>query len=240
MTIMIPVFILAIVSFTAVFFAGIHVWAQSLMILSIFGITAVALWAWAINKAFKRDGQATKVILDPVSISGILFLLWAGFQLIPLPDGILQFLSPSTKAAWETTGMAGGKGPFPISLYPYVTLNSVIFGVALLLFYWPALYGLHRRSRVHVVISGLLILGTLMSLYALFQAATASPYVLWWKNSYYPDSSTGTFINRNHFAAFLSMLVCLGIGYIWALGKEEEEGMGWGRSSGTRRVIVLL
>jgi len=31
---MILVFILAIVSFTAVFFAGIHVWAQSLMIFS--------------------------------------------------------------------------------------------------------------------------------------------------------------------------------------------------------------
>jgi hypothetical protein len=35
------------------------------------------------------------------------------------------------------------------------------------------------------------------------------------------------------------MLICLGIGYIWALGKEED-GMGWGRSSGTRRVIVFL
>jgi hypothetical protein len=85
-----------------------------------------------------------------------------GFQLIPLPDGILQFLSPSAKAAWEATGMAGGKGPFPISFYPYVTLKSVIFGTALLLFYWLALYGLNRRSRVHVVISGLLILGTLL------------------------------------------------------------------------------
>ena len=115
-TTMILVFILAVVSFTTVFFGGIHAWAQSLMILSIFGITAAALWAWAINKAFKRDDQAAKVILDPVSISGILFLLWAGFQLIPLPDGILQFLSPSTKAAWQTTGIVGGKGPFPISL----------------------------------------------------------------------------------------------------------------------------
>jgi putative inorganic carbon (HCO3(-)) transporter len=240
MTNMITFFILAIVSFTAVFFGGIHVWAQSVMIFSIFGITAVSLWAWAINKASKRDDQAAKVIVDPVSIVGILFLLWTGLQLIPLPEGVLQFLSPNTKAAWETTGMAGGKGAFSISLYPYVTLNSLIFGTALLLFYWLALYGLQRRSLVHALISGLLILGTLVSLYALVQAGTASPYVLWWKNSYYPDYSTGTFVNRNHFAAFLSMLICLGIGYIWALGKEEEKGMGWGKSSGTRRVIVLL
>ncbi|MGA2959060.1 MAG: hypothetical protein ABSF48_25495 [Thermodesulfobacteriota bacterium] len=80
--------------------------------------------------------------------------------------------------------MAGGKGPFPISLYPYVTLNSAIFGVALLLFYWLALYGLQRRRRVHLLICGLLILGTLVSLYALVQAGTDSPYVLWWKKSY--------------------------------------------------------
>ena len=96
--------------------------------------------------------------------------------------------------------MAGGRGPFPISLYPYVTLNSVIFGVALLLFYWLALYGVQRRSPVHVLISGLLILGTLVSLYALIQAGTASPYVLWLeesktrsslRNLYQPESLRG-------------------------------------------------
>jgi len=57
--------------------------------------------------------------------------------------------------------MAGGKAVSHLSLslcHP----EQRDFGVALLLFYWLALYGLHRRSRVHVLISGLLILGTLV------------------------------------------------------------------------------
>jgi hypothetical protein len=48
-TIIIAVFILTVVTFITVSFAGIHVWAQSLMILSIFGITAAVLWAWPMN-----------------------------------------------------------------------------------------------------------------------------------------------------------------------------------------------
>ena len=42
------------------------------------------------------------------------------------------------------------------------------------------------------------------------------------KRIFYVDVATGTFINRNHLADFLAMIVCLGVGYLWALGKEHQ------------------
>jgi hypothetical protein len=50
--------------------------------------------------------------LDPVSIFGILYLLWAGLQLIPLPGGVLQFLFPTQGPLGRPRGWRGGRGRF--------------------------------------------------------------------------------------------------------------------------------
>lgn len=186
--------LLALVYFTAIFFGGAHVWAQSVLILSIFGLLLAGLWSWLLRKN-QPASPLTKIILDPPSLVGILFLAWVAFQLVPLSPKVAAFLSPNTQAIWETTLILGSPPSFRLSLYPYITLNSLIFGAALVFFYWLALYGIKRRSQVHGLIFGLLLLGTMMSIYALVQVATGQEYVLWWKNTVRQKVATGTFIN---------------------------------------------
>jgi O-antigen ligase len=208
------------------------------------------LWTWLLKKP-KAATHSILVIFDPLSLVGIFFLIWVALQLIPLSPKVLQTLSPHTTAIWESTYILGGKPPFPLSLYPFITLNSLIFSAVLLFFYWLALYRVQKRNQIHMLISGLLVLGTLMSLYALLQLATGQHSILWWKKPISEQVATGTFIDANHLAGFLSMLICFGIGYIWALGKEERDPAKgkiswymrmeeWARSIGTWRTILLL
>jgi O-antigen ligase len=241
---------MALLYFTAIFFGGAHIWAQSILIVAVLALILAGPWVWLFRKV-KSSPHQILIIFDPISLVGILFLIWVALQLIPLSQKYLQTLSPYTNAIWESTVPLGGEPPFPISLYPYITLNSLLFALAILLFYLLALYGIKRRNQIHIVIYGLLILGTLISLYALLQLATAQEYILWWENTLNPKVATGTFIDRNHLAGFLSMLICLGIGYIWALGKEEGHRFRgkrslhirieeWAKSIGVRRIILLL
>ncbi len=245
-----PLILLVLVYFTAIFFGGAHVWAQAVLILSIFGLLLAGLWSWLLRKN-QPASPLTKIILDPPSLVGILFLAWVTFQLVPLSPKVAAFLSPNTQAIWEKTLLFGGNSPFPLSFYPYITLNSLIFGAALVFFYWLALYGIKRRNQVHGLIFGLLLLGTMMSIYALVQVATGQEYVLWWKNTVRQKVATGTFINPNHLAGFLSMLICLGIGYVWVLGQEEWRPFAgkaswymrierWASFIGNWRIILLL
>jgi O-antigen ligase/tetratricopeptide (TPR) repeat protein len=245
-----PFCLMVLLYFITIFFGGAHIWTQSILILAVLALISAELWIWLLRKA-KSSVRHILVIFDSISLIGILFLIWVAFQLIPLHQKYLQTLSPHTNAIWESTVTLGAEPPFPISLYPYMTLNSLLFALTILLFYLLALYGIKRRKQIHEIILGLLVLGTLISLYALFQLATGQEYILWWKNTSNPKVATGTFIDRNHLAGFLSMLICLGIGYIWALGKEEGHRFRgkrslyirieeWAKSIGVRRIILLL
>lgn len=217
----VPIFLLILLYFTTIFFGGPHVWVQTLLVLFLFLFVLAGLWF----KTFKNSNDfksPVPIIREPVSLIGLLFLLWTALSLILLPADILKTISPKTFQIWETTALVGGQFPHPLSLYPYMTLNSWVFALALFFFYGLVLYGIRGKSQIHFLVTGILVLGTLESIYALVQLATAQPYILWWKKNVYLDAATGTFINRNHLADFLAMIVCLGVGYLWALGKEHQ------------------
>lgn len=246
---MVSLCLLAATYFAAIFFGGAHLWAQSVIILSVLGFALAISWRWLLHNARTQPSQ---IILDPPSIVGIFFVIWVVMQVIPLKPGILQVLSPKTYTIWQSTHIVGGNPPFPLSLYPFITINSLVFAITLLVFYWLALYGLKRRSQIHLVILGLLVLGAAESLYALGQLVTGGHYCLWWEKAFSETVATGTFIDRNHLAGFLSMLICLGVGYIWALGHEEKNNPAQGKRTlytimeqwsgyfGARGIIVLL
>ncbi len=246
---MVAVLVFVIICFAAIFFGGVHLWSRSVLILSVSGLLLAGLWRWIIVKV-RIPTRPFKMICDPPSIAGIFFVIWVAIQVIPIPPAILQVLSPESNCLWESTSIIGANHSFTISIYPFITVNSLIFAAAVLLFYWVALYGIENRRQIQWIILGLLILGLLESVYGLFQLVSGEPYILWWKKAYYVDVATGTFINRNHLAGFLSMLVCLGVGYIWALGREErrisrkrswyDRMEGLGRTFGAKGVIVLL
>jgi O-antigen ligase/tetratricopeptide (TPR) repeat protein len=217
-----PTVLLGLLYFTTIFFGGAHLWSQTILILALFLSTLAILWSQTFIKS--RDNKVpVSIFRDPVSLVGLLFLLWIALSLIPLPAHILKALSPQTFQIWETTSLVGGQFPHPLSLYPYMTINSWVFSLVLLVFYWLALYGIRSRRQIHWLVMGLVILGALESLYALVQVATARPYILWWQKDVSQDVATGSLIYRNQFACLLSMITCLGVGYLWALGREHQQ-----------------
>ena len=247
----IPIVLLSLLYFATIFFGGAHLWVQTLLILSLFFFSLAILWQQTFKKSQSHPLQVP-VIRDPVFWIGLLFLLWTVLSLIPLPSDLLRVISPKAFDIWNGTRSVGGEYPHPLSLYPYMTVNSWIFGLFLLAFYQLALRGIHSHRQIHWLVVGLMGLGTLESLYALGQVATARPYVLWWLKDVSQEVATGSFIYRNHFACFLAMIICLGVGYLWALGKEHQgknfpnkqalvyrAGVQMG-SLGVRGIIILL
>jgi O-antigen ligase len=71
---------------------------------------------------------------------------------------------------------------------------------------------LHHQESVRIVALVLLGLGVLVSLYAIYQFSTNSPYVWSYvKPAQYAHRGSGTYICPNHLAGFLEMLVPLGL-----------------------------
>lgn len=74
------------------------------------------------------------------------------------------------------------------------------------------LNNLHRQETIHIITFTLLFLATAISFYAIYQFLTGSNRV-WMFLKPYPHRGSGTYINPNHLAGFLEMLLPLGLAY---------------------------
>ncbi len=57
------------------------------------------------------------------------------------------------------------------------------------------------------VVSALIVLGVCEAVYGLVQYLTGWQKIFWFEKVYYRESATGTYVNHNHFAGFLEMVV---------------------------------
>jgi O-antigen ligase len=75
---------------------------------------------------------------------------------------------------------------------------------------------------------GLIGLGLVQALYGLVQYLTGWHQVYRYKNIFYPNRASGTFVNPNHFAGFLELVLPLALGYavyrLFRRGPHGERG----------------
>ena len=218
--------IITLLGFATLFFGGVHVWSRAVAMLAIFAFSLLTLWkayrTGAFPGAFPKAyffgaARGTSHFPEPVTALGLFLLVWGALHLIPLPAAVVALLSPEAARFWSAVS-----GTPRLSLYPFMTQDALLLGLAFFLFYGIALHNLGERRQIHWAVLGILALGLFESLYGLIQLAAERNTILWWENPFSGDMVTGTFINRNHLAGFLSMAICLGTGYLWSLVKQEE------------------
>lgn len=189
-------------------------WAWALLALWVF---ALAL-AWLAGRI--RGTHAHSEILHhawPMLGCGLLWLGYVWLQLVPLPVGILKILSPEA-ARWHIAAAAPATlVAAPLTLDRYATLEAACKSTAYLTFFALSLILLHDRRRIRIAAYALIASGVLQALYGAL-VSLQSP----------GEVATGTFANRNHYAAYLAMCLAVGIGVLIA-SLSGEQNRSWGR-----------
>lgn len=142
-----------------------------------------------------------------------------GLQLIPLPPALNAVLSPQAARVRGTLRLdaaALSDGWVSLSVDPRATVQALlVFGASVLIF-WSARAafaagGLRRFCRVIAVI------GVAFSIEALVQRTLTPQMIYGFWPPYTPAAQPfGPFFNRNHFAAWLMMVIPLVAGYLAA------------------------
>jgi|GEM_PF-1369077 len=149
-----------------------------------------------------------------VLLFGLLFLYpEAVFQVRFLPAFSLYcFLAAGVWVVYQT---------FFLSLNPDVSRQK------LLLWFMSATAFLlarclKREALIRLFVL-LLILGVIVSLYGIFQVETGREHVLWQKKETHLGFVTGTYMNRNHYAGFMEMVLGIHLGcLVRALYKKRK------------------
>ena len=160
-----------------------------------------------------------------IFVLSLFYLITIG-QCLPLPPSFLSFLSPfrhevltqsnaiiNSSVAWNTLSYS-----LRSSLAWWTFLLSLL--IFFLVFRRTFTSSRHLKLLIHI----LLIVAAAEALYGLLQALIPTMGVLWVdyiKASI--GSARGTYINRNHFAGFIEMILPLGLGYTLSLSSWREK-----------------
>jgi O-antigen ligase len=136
------------------------------------------------------------------------------FQLVPLPAMLVRLLRPDSPVSG--TNLPGSDHHFlsRLSIAPYNTRNHLILlTCCVAVFFFARMVAQDRLSRKRVV-TWLVALGTFEALYGLVQFLTGWQRIFGYVKKYNLEEATGTYINRNHFAGFLEMVIPFGVALV--------------------------
>jgi O-antigen ligase len=145
------------------------------------------------------------------------FFLLVLLQVIPLPAFLVKILAPGSYHFHQAYGsQSPGSAFLTISLVPASTLRA---GLELLAYALAAMLlfrVINRFRQMERMVTVLILLGVFQALYGLFELSRDHPRILFYKKLFNLDSVTGTFVNRNHLAGYLEMIIPLALGFLVA------------------------
>ena len=141
---------------------------------------------------------------------------WIGLQLLPLPAPVLGLLSPRSAEIHGALGALGGAW-HTISLMPGATFQHWLLSLALLATFWLVLaVTAHQRRRQRWLLQALLLSGLGQALYAIVMTLSGWEIGFLEAKVHGLGYATGTFVNKNHFAAYLGLTLAAGVALVLA------------------------
>ncbi|RFT16920.1 MAG: Protein glycosylation ligase [Candidatus Saccharicenans subterraneus] len=166
-------------------------------------------------------------------LTGLFFLL-ALAQILPWPESLVRTLSP---VAWSWRQSLAQMGLFSaaefraqaFSLSPWASAYELVRYLSYTAFVFLLSGTLTSRSRIKALTLTLVSAGVFQSLYGLSEFFGGTNRIFTWVNRYYSGSAFGTFINRDHYSAFLEMLFPLSLGYFLVRAEffSLKPGLSW-------------
>jgi O-antigen ligase len=192
---------------------------------------AVVLRRW-------RAGAAPLAV-HPAAVPLLALAGLAALQLLPLPASVTVALSPGLAGLRDGLPMAAPPATLALSAYSYATHLALLELAAYAAFFLLALEAIATPVRVRAVLRSAAVLGTTVAGYGIVSYLLGNTYLLWLPRRFYLDSVTGTFVNHNHFAALMVLLIPALLAYYW-LPLEQAPVGRHGRGEAAARAAFFL
>lgn len=120
-------------------------------------------------------------------------------QALPFPASLVAVLAPRDILA--------GEPRFTLSVAPYQTVSHLLLLLTYLTAFSLVLLVCQDRRATRRLVYALVALGVFEAFYGLVQYLTGWQQIFAYVKKYYLEDATGTYINRNHFAGLLEMVL---------------------------------
>ncbi|MFH0813051.1 MAG: O-antigen ligase family protein [Pseudomonadota bacterium] len=246
-----------LIIFTAFAFGAVHIWAYTLMELTVFFLLLIWLLKLVITSKKEKESSnwllATdhwQLVRTPLNLPLILFLSLILFQMIPFPPGVLKTISPNTYKLYQQTLPGYGsrvqspesgvesqesrvQSPEsksrlptpdsrlqtdvwnPLSIYRHATQTGFLKFFTYLVVFFLITNTLKTRRQIMRLVLAIIITGAAVGFLGIVQMLSGTDKIYWfWRSHYKIGGYFGPYVNPNHFAGYMEMVIPLAIGLL--------------------------
>jgi hypothetical protein len=217
----------ALILFTPFAFGTVELWSIALMEWGIVVLFLVLIC----GRLLGDGGGGERPTSTGLGLPVFLGLLFVAAQLVPLPLATLRIVSPGSARLYAVPrltdlvdevrpGLAlNPAGPFadlqapprrPISINPDDTRDQLVLLMALSGLFFLAVGWADRGDRILWLLTWVTFVGFLVAGVGLLQFLTWNGKLLWFRSAP-PAAPFGPFVNHNHFAGYVEMIVPIAV-----------------------------
>ena len=201
-----------------------RVWAWTALAIAVFALLIAWLALWTIGRV--RIPDALLKAWPAFAILGV-WLLHVAITIVPLPPGWVEVLSPEAARMQHLTDAIGVKrATMTLSIDPWASQAFLLKSLAYAGVFFLALALVNTRERVLALARVLVYSAVIHAVYAvLMHLADVTGEHFGTVIRHGPQAS-GVYVNRNHFAGYLEMMLAIGIGLLIA-GLSDRRADTW-------------
>ncbi len=187
-----------------------------------FWVTQGIVLLLGIFQLVSAQGSPTISTRFPVTVPFLLIALVL-LQVIPLPISLAPAFGISVADP-------PGHSYFTISADPYETVSHLLLLVTYVTAFYLVLALCEERKARKRLVFTLLAIGLFEAFYGLVQYLTGWQQIFTYVKKYYLQEATGTYINRNHFAGLLEMILpfaaVFAMQQVWTVWRRSRKESG--------------
>lgn len=207
----------AILIFSILCFGSVEVWSSALLEASVF--TLVLIWLIRDKRALSLHTSKEERYMLAALIG---FLGYIFIQMLPLPTVILRYLSPKSFELYSFYTV--DKNPaMSFSLYPYRTEIELLRMLTYSLFFILLSFSIKDMTTLERMLKILSYFGFGLAIFAIIHKATWNGKLYWFRELSHGGSPFGPFVNRNHYAGLIGMLIPLSLGLAFTRKSRERQ-----------------
>ena len=172
-----------------------------------------AIFAALLSFFFIKKGKNLHLYAVPGMVPVILLLGWFLLQIVPLPPGVVGFVSPSTYNLYsETVGVDRPLSWISLAINRKAAITEFFRISSYCAFYFITVQLLSDRVYLKKTVQLVIIFASLYSLFSIVQHLTSNNKIFWFRELSQGGTPFGSYVNRNHYAGLMEMLFPVAIG----------------------------
>ena len=177
-------------------------------------VEAVVVFMLFFHFAYMAYKGAISLVRAGIYLPLLLFLALIILQLIPLPLELISILPGNTAYLYKNfIPNEALRNYFTLSVFCPATSVELLKVLSYLGIFFLVINHIETRRQFSLLINAIIFLGFLISIFGIIQKFTYSGRVYWFDAPGTASQPFGPFVNRNHFAGCITMIIPLALGY---------------------------